>query len=302
MLEHFDKLKSLSVKFEPKVAEKGIAVEPAVVLRSLDSLQLEIRVDSSGYYDYKLVEEILSSWLNVTSLSFHITGHSQALEIASKKFFGPRFPLKKSIPESWRLEEFKLRFASSWSRSDLIVPRKVIPRTAWLTKEALQNLKVLTLNCYARLKTDSFTTIVFSTPHLEHFKSDHCLGGLRPTDLLAVSSWKRLRTCHLRLDLQEEDLASPPSTRKFVQLKIPGFVPHLVKDWREKLDCLELMEVDCRVVIKDKYMARDENSWSPDIYPMIFGSKCDCGVVHFCIDAEDAAAKSLGFLKPDADE
>ena len=269
MLVHFDKLKSLSLKLDPSTTENELADEGStndltVLLRPLDSLHLEIEAKTLAS-DLELEAKILSSWLNVKRLSFNITTQRfglELLETVSDNFFGSRFSLNKFIPESWRLEEFKLCLnehlrSEKWNTlAD--VPQAEIPRAAWMSPEALQNLKLLTLDCYARLKLDSFATIVFSMPLMEHFRADAGLAGLRPTDLFAVSCWKRLRTCHLTLDIKKEDLASPPSSmRKFIQLNMPGFVPHLVQDWREKLESLELIEVSCRVVIEDEYVSDD---------------------------------------------
>ena len=114
------------------------------------------------------------------------------------------------------------------------------------------------------------------------------LAGLRPTDLLAICCWKRLRSCYLILDVPAEDLVSSPSLRKFVQLKDADFMPRLVNQWKADLHQLQLVDVSCRVVVDGNYA---------DIYPLVYGSKCDCGSVHFHVDAESAAAKCLGFRR-----
>ena len=104
----------------------------------------------------------------------------------------------------------------------------------------------------------------------------------------------------MTLDLTEEDLASPPAPRKFIQLKDSDMVPGLVKRWKGQLKKLETMQVSCRVVEGDCYRKTKEADFPLMIaFPLIFGSKCDCGRVHFCIDAEDDVAKNLGILKAD---
>ena len=120
-------------------------------------------------------------------------------------------------------------------------------------------------------------------------------------DLDAIRGWKRLRTCRLYLDVTEEDLASPPprNVRIFAQLKNSDLVPSLVNLWKKELNVLEEMQVSCRVVEEDDYRTDPVGSSLLAVYPLIFGSKCDCGAVHFCIDAEEAMAKSCGFLEAD---
>ena len=230
----------------------------------------------------------------------------------SSEIFVVPFP-SKSVPASWQLEKCELRFhaiAIDWGfriPGGDRVPNDVIPCAAWTNRDILKNLKAssLTLGCYFRLDLNSFATIVRATPQLEQFSGGRlgyfgvCLGGLRPTDLLAVSGWKHVRVCHITLTLTEEDLASPPAPRKFVKLNYPDLVPRLVNQWKEQLVKLEEMEVSCRVVEGDEYRKDEQNSPLIAVYPLIFGSKCDCSAIHFCIDAEDAMAKSLGILKPD---
>ena len=74
-------------------------------------------------------------------------------------------------------------------------------------------------------------------------------------------------------------------------------VPGLLKWWKEQLEKLETMQVSCRVVEGDCYRKTEANYPLMIAYPLFFGSKCDCGQVHFCINAEDDRAKNLGFLK-----
>ena len=184
----------------------------------------------------------------------------------------------------------------------------------------LHECPILELN--QRLSNDSSLTIflqkttVLSHKWFYYLKPYECrkgdnrpgdgLGGLRPTDLVAVRCWTRLRTCHLTIDVDGDDLASPPSRRKFIQLNNADLVPRLVKQWKEELKMLEIMDVSCRVVVDDEYVQQMYNDRSTHqvcrtkcVYPLIFASKCDCGQVHFCIDAEDDSAKCFGFLKAD---
>lgn len=185
---------------------------------------------------------------------------------------------------------------------DHISSKVEIPLAAWVAPGTLLNLKALTLNCYARLNSNTFEALVLSTPQLEHFKSFDgrlpCsgLGGLSLTDLRAIGRWRRLRTCYLSLGVHGNDLASPPSWRKFVELRDANFIPGLVTNWKADLNRLELLDVSCRMVTVFNNLPWQSNDTS--VYPLVYGRKCDCGRVHFHIDAEGALAKCLGFLKP----
>ena len=80
---------------------------------------------------------------------------------------------------------------------------------------------------------------------------------------------------------------------KFVQLNDSTLLPRLVQQWKELLNLLELMDVHCRVVKDGKYTPGDLDRYLY-LYPVVYGCKCDFGVVHFCIDTENAMAKCLG--------
>ena len=99
--------------------------------------------------------------------------------------------------------------------------------------------------------------------------------------------------------------------RKFVQLQDSDFVPRLANEWRAKLNMLEDLDVVCRVIRDGKYITRLEIEALMKLlplvddeivvcfFPLLFGSKCDCGRMHIWTDAKDASAKCLGFLEPD---
>lgn len=207
---------------------------------------------------------------------------------------------------SQHLEEIRVWFTPIWSRDSDgpdELPRTVIPRAALIAQDNLLQLKELSLHCYVRLDPLDFATLVQRTPQLEHFRSDldlvnirhnSCLSGLRPNDMPLIGRWRRLRTCRLTLDVREANLISPPSKNKFVKLSDPDFVPNVVNRWKVELKMLELMDVSCHLIVDDKYTFR--------LYPLVFATKCDCGAIHYHIDAESAAAESLGFLKPDETE
>ena len=327
ILVFFDKLKSLSLDLEPlygvdddesaddvdsmgEIAENESSEDQPMLLQPLNSLTFRFYLGKPHGWTLGLVEEIMSSWLSVKRISFDVgvEVEDEDLAIVTSKFFDSRFPLWHCVPASWQLEECHWLFSSAKSCLN-VVPRAVIPRAAWVLQNYLLNLKVLILDLDrdARLEPNSFAAIVSSTPYLEKFSGDFGggdgLSGLRLMDLVAVCGWRRLRTCSLTIDITEEDLASPPpeTQRKFVKLKNSYFAPNLVQQWKERLEKLEMIDISCRIVEGDKYRI---NEFDSDIdrvavYPMIFGSTCDCGKVHFYIDAEDAAAKRYGFLQND---
>ena len=81
-------------------------------------------------------------------------------------------------------------------------------------------------------------------------------------------------------------------------------MPSLVNRWKADLNMLELIDVSCRVMVEEgKYSERPFSRnfrgvvTTTNIYPLVFGCKCDCGAVHFHVDGEGAAAKCLGFLE-----
>lgn len=211
------------------------------------------------------------------------------MKTPSADFFGTQFIREESVAAFEQLEELKINFdpIDAVRRGlPLPPPPARIPCAAWVAPVTLENLKVLTLTCYARLNSTCFAALVDSTPQLEQFWSSPLLCGLRPADLSFVRFWKQIRTCRLTLDVSDEDLASPPLNGKFVQLCDGGFLPRLVKKWKAELKMLELVDISCRGAKDGEYYT---------LYPLIFGSLCDCGTVHFCVDAEDAAAKRFGF-------
>ena len=246
----------------------------------------------------RLVKDILSSWSHVKLLCFKVQvnyDNEEHLRTLSKDFFGTQ---QDFIPAILPLEELHVSFEPLNNGLRLrspynLMPRTMIPSTSWVFPHCLPNLKDLTLDCYAGLDSSSFAALVHATPHLEHFRSfvgndpQSGLHGLRPADLLAVSVWQRLRSCHLSLDVSEAELAAPPSRGKFVQLNDPYFMRRLVESWKEGLNELECVDISCRVV-------KDRTVSAP--YPLAFASLCDCGKVHFHVDAEGPAAKRLGFL------
>ena len=182
----------------------------------------------------------------------------------------------------------------------------MITGQAWTRPDVLQCLKTLILDCEVRLEINSFATIVDVTPQLENFSSvvKACpylgIAGLRPTDLLAVVGWSRLRTCHMALDVTGKDVAAPPSSkRKFVKLTDAGLVPGLVRTWKEKLTKLQEMDVFCRYVVDDNYVLGPGDDIN--LFPLIYGSRCDAGRIHFWTDANDAAEENLGFLNEEDD-
>ena len=63
-------------------------------------------------------------------------------------------------------------------------------------------------------------------------------------------------------------------------------MPRLVDRWKEELKLLELVDVSCRAAKVGEYNK---------LHPLVFGSLCDCGTVHYCVDAENSAAKRFGF-------
>ena len=296
MLPYFEMLKSLTLMFNgphdessPAIAdcEYAGAYPPEKMLPSLDSLTIDITFHETSLGDLALVEEIVSSWPRVKRLSFDVSVFYdvEVLETASAEFFGTRFIREESVAAFEQLEELIINFDPIDGVPEG-VPPAVIPCAAWVAPVTLKNLKVLTLTCYTRLNSISFAALVDSTPQLEQFKSSYYLCGLRPADLFVVRFWKRLRTFHLTLDVSDDDLASPPMRGKFVQLCDGAFLPRLVKKWKEELKMLQLVDVSCRVAKDGEYHT---------LYPLVFGSLCDCGTVHFCVDAESAAAKRFGF-------
>ena len=331
MLKFFKSLKTLVLSFEIENQSYGSSFVPTgnesafvhdpEMLQPLDSLSFEICFNDASAGDLRLMKEILSSWPRIRRLSFDVTvfyTHAEFLHTVSGEFFGTQLLSKNSTPAIQLLEEFRVSFnpQRDVEDPDLTEPDDVpptgIPCAALLPQDYLLNLKVLTLDCYVWIDSASFASIVQSTPQLEQFRSysdpgrSSCLGGLRPTDLLAICYWKRLRICRLILDVNEGDLSSPPSERKFIKLNQPEFVPRLVNRWKEELKLLELMDVSCRVIIDDKYSgyAHAEfysvrTSLRLYLYPLVFATKCDCGTVHFHIDAQSEAAQCLGFLAPD---
>ena len=115
---------------------------------------------------------------------------------------------------------------------------------------------------------------------------------------MAVSGWTRLRFCHIPLDINEKDVAPPPTSRRqLVQLSDTALVPDLVRRWKETLLELEIIDVVCRLVVDGKYSHSSDYFSSERIClsPLIFGSRCDAGKMHFWTDGDDAGAKNLGF-------
>ena len=206
MLKLFKNLKSLSLGFEFS-RDEFVENEPAFVddhpemtLQPLDSLTFDIDFDEASAGDLELVKEILSSWPRIRRLSFDVDVYYAAfdnpelLETVSREFFGTQFLEKDSVPASWLLEEFEVRFrqvrwdeeSESYYDPENDAPPTGIPCAALVPQDYLLNLKVLTLNCYLQLDSASFASIALSTPQLEQFRSHggSCLGGLRSTDLL----------------------------------------------------------------------------------------------------------------------
>ena len=340
VLVFFKRLKFLSLDFESN--EHHVESQDDLVnnyanamatdeelLSPIDSLTFKICFVLTSAGDFGLLQEIASSWPGIRRLSIEMDvlyRNAEILEAVSSKFYGTQLLRNNSVPERQRLEEFHVTFTPDrWDDDDNdddadddddphhVLPKAELSWSAWIALGSLLNLKALTLNCYVRLNSITFASLVRSTPQLEHFKSFHGdvsqrfpspwlgLGGLFPSDLLAVGSWKRLRTCYLTLDIPEKDLASPPLWRKFAVLKETDFMPSLVERWKADLNLLELVDVSCRVVVNDKYSQRpySKTQGITAICPLVYGCKCDCGKFHFHIDADSAAAKCLGFLKPD---
>jgi len=309
MLVHFPNLKSLTLRFDLNSQHIALVDDaadgPGMLPQHLDSLTFDFHIFDTAAGDLRLIKEIMSSWLHVKCLSFKVIAfydHVELSECLSGKFFHPKFLREAFVPACQHLEEFHVSFTPHHGYPDCSpydgVPSTAIASASWVVPEFSPNLKVLTLDCYAQLDSISFTAIVLATPQMEHFRSFNDsypksgLRGLRLTDLPAICSWKRLRTCHLTLDVSEAELAAPApeSCRKFVQLNDRDIMPQLVQRRKEEFNMLEVMDVSC-CVVKDQRAS--------GLYPLVFASICDCGTVHFHIDAESAAAKCLGFLKSD---
>ena len=272
------------------------------LLQPLDFLSLTISFWKMAL-PFHLVKAILSSWSQLKRLHLELDDFSSK-KLCSSGFFADRFPLKEAVPAGLGLEEF--RFSDSCWRSE-IVPKAVISVTAWQCPDTLRNLKVLTIDAWVQLERNSFATLVRFTPNLERFsgfnekKPGQGLAGLRPLDLMAVSGWTRLRFCHIPLDINEKDVApSPTSRRQLVQLSDAALVPDLVRRWKETLLELEIIDVVCRFVVDGKYSYSEDkrpghffSSKDIRLFPLIFGSRCDAGKMHFQTDGVFETEKEL---------
>lgn len=327
-LAHLVKLKDLTLKILENSGWNSwdVTVEdfPAVtpVLRPLDSLVLtvdNIGTASLGSSEFR-IQEILSRWSRIGHFSLKVYAHEN-LEEFSTWLFGAQcqFPLRNPVPAIQGLEEFHLDLRCRGVREEFEVSRPTIPGTAWASLATLKNLKVLILEGPLRLEADTFPTIVASTPQLERFQSavkdrlGKGLFGLAPNDLLAIRGWKSLRSCLLTIDVNRREIASDqppqqPPLRMFLKLRDSDFVPQLEKSWKEELHHLELMDVSCRVIVGDSYeyfVDNDDYDDDGDLSRarfkfslLSFGSKCDCGQIHFHIVDKDFTAKCQTCLQP----
>lgn len=134
------------------------------------------------------------------------------------------------------------------------------------------------------------------------------LGVILKRELLIEDSFKMsLSTLQLAVDVNQEDLSSPidivdgqlnnlsrRSRREFIQMKDSKLVSRLATEWQSKLHMLEEVDVCCRVISDDRYVTRIDvglQRYAPRdnvvcFFPLLFGSKCDCGKTHIWTDTK----------------
>ena len=76
----------------------------------------------------------------------------------------------------------------------------------------------------------------------------------------------------------------------------------MVDDWRKNLEFLQVLDIVCRVLVaKSEYASRPDLQLKEGgfvaLFPLVYASACDCGKVHFWMDAKEKSAKCLGFLE-----
>ena len=279
MLKQFGKLRSLVLKIADQQEisdgehESGYAEQKPFL--SIDKLSIHLCAVSIVSCS-RVVREVLHSW-----------AHVKHLLIDSKFIFVDEFFKMHELPADLRLEEFRIkdsllarREAPAREDFDLAIkPTMTLSFSTWISPINLQNMKSLQLDCHVQLQQGDFAAIVASTPLLQNFRGlgEDCpyfgIAGLSLKDLPAISGWRRLRSCKLAVDVDEEAICAPINTcggklclaclswssqRKFVQLHDSDFVPRLANEWRAKLNMLEDLDVVCRVIHAGKYVTRFE--------------------------------------------
>ena len=327
MLEHFDHLTAAELLIRDLPPSNDAAtIERSASLPPLDSLTLKFGAVTA--LCLKSLEKIVTSWSDIKRLSFQFHRFRRNQLPAGVEIFGADFPFREFALASFGLEELHLG-SEYLARRPIVLargPEITIPRSAWINRASLRNLKALSLECDIKLERGSFSNIVRATPLVEHFQGiqtdEPWLGvaGLDREDLMFISSWRRLRTCVLAIDECNDDLASAipdwgqnrgatapqRARREFVRLNDLNFVPSLVEDWKKNLHFLQALDIVCRVsvtkrpesefIIRPALQLRDCGFIA--LFPLVYASLCDCGKVHFWTDAKDNSAKCLGFLEP----